>query len=93
MAAGAVGPAAGVAFSLATISAVTETVEIYSATDPVYFTDRQVWYWVEFHGMKSERLTDWPTVNAHAKAILAEHDACLIDRSDKGSGLLRSMLG
>jgi len=84
VAAGAGGRAAGVVFSLATISAVTETVEIYSATDPVYFTDRQVWYWVEVHGM---------TVNTHAEAILAEHDACLIDRSDKGCGLLRSMLG
>ena len=72
---------------------MTETVEIYSATDPVYFADRQVLYWLEFRGVKSERLTEWATVNTRAAAILAEHDACLIDRSDKGSGLLRSMIG
>jgi hypothetical protein len=70
-----------------------ETVEIYSATDPVYFADRQVWYWVEFRGMKSERVTDWSTVDGHAKAILAEHEACLVDRSDKGSGFLLSTFG
>jgi hypothetical protein len=68
-------------------------VELFSATDPVYVPHRQVWYWTEFLGLRSERLTDWATVAAHAEAIRSEHEAVLIDRSDKGSGFLLSTLG
>ncbi len=72
---------------------MTPDVELFSATDPVYVADRRVWYWTEFDGVKSERLNDYATVLLHAEALMAEHDACLIDRSDKGSGLLLASLG
>jgi hypothetical protein len=72
---------------------MTHEVELYSATDPVYASHRQVWYWTEFLGVKSERLINWATVAARAEAIRSEHEACLIDRSDKGSGFLLSTLG
>lgn len=42
--------------------------------------------------MKSHELSGWAPINAYAEALSAEHDAVIIDRSDKDSGLLRSML-
>jgi hypothetical protein len=71
---------------------VSATVEIFSATDPPYLADRRVLYWLEFNGRRSVRAEDWATVDRWATAICAEHDACIIDRSDKGSGLLRATL-
>jgi hypothetical protein len=71
---------------------MTSTVELFSATDPIYVPHRRVWYWAEFRGAKSERLNDWETVNARTQSICAEHEACLVDRSDKGSGYLLSTL-
>ena len=71
---------------------MTPEVEIFSATDPVYVADRRVWYWLEFNGQKSERRNDWATINEWAWALAKEHDACLIDRSDKDSGYLLSTL-
>lgn len=68
-------------------------VEIFSATDPVYVPDRRVWYWTEFRGVRSERLNEYAPVLERAEGLLAEHGACLIDRSDKGSGLLLTGLG
>lgn len=59
----------------------------------MYVQDRQVRYYTEFRGMRSKPLTAWAPVNAYAKALCTQHDAVLIDRSDKDSGLLRSMLG
>lgn len=67
-------------------------VELFSATDPVHIPHRQVWYWTEFEGMKSERSNDWATVNARAVAICVEQNRCLVDRSDKGSGYLFATL-
>ena len=72
---------------------MTPEVEIFSATDPVCEPNRRVWYWLEFDGKKSQRRNDWATINAWALALLAEHNACLIDRSDKDSGFLLSTLG
>jgi len=72
---------------------MTPAVEIFSATDPVYSPERDVRYWLEFGGRRSERRTDWATINARAIAICAEHDTVLIDRSDRDSGLLRRTLG
>ena len=72
---------------------MTPPVEIFSATDPRYIPERRVWYWVEFQGRRSERREDWATVNGWALALCAEHDTCLIDRSDKGSGVLLATLG
>ena len=71
---------------------MTRTVELFSATDPVYVRNRRVWYWLEFDGMRSKRLTEYGSVLEHANALVAEHDACLIDRSDKGSGFLLSTM-
>jgi hypothetical protein len=68
------------------------TVEIFSATDPPHVHERRVWYWLEFEGRASERLTEWALVNEWALALVAEHDAYLLDRSDKGSGLLLATL-
>lgn len=67
-------------------------VELLSATDPGYVQPRRVWYYTEFEGMRSERLNDYAPVFARAEALCAEHDTCLIDRSDKGSGFLLSTL-
>ena len=71
---------------------MNDTIEIFSATDPPHVPDRQVWYWLEFRGMRSERRTEWGPINRHAEALIAEHDAVVIDRSDKESGYLRSTL-
>jgi hypothetical protein len=68
-------------------------VEILSATDSIVAPNRSVWYWVEYDGKKSERREDYKTVLAWAWALVAEHDTCLVDRSDKGSGFLLSTLG
>jgi hypothetical protein len=43
--------------------------------------------------VESEHLNDYAPVLARAEALIAEHDACLIDRSDKDSGYLLSTLG
>jgi len=37
--------------------------------------------------MKSQRVSEWEPVNSVAHSICAEHDAALIDRSDKGAYL------
>lgn len=71
---------------------MTPAVEIFSATDPVYYPVRGVWYWLEFEGKKSEPCTDWAIVDKWADALCREHDTCLVDRSDKGSGLLLASL-
>jgi len=47
-------------------------VEIYSATDPVYVPDRHVWYWAEFEGERSGRITEWAPVNAYRARSLRE---------------------
>jgi hypothetical protein len=72
---------------------MTPDVELFSATDPVHVEDRRVWYWTEFKGVRSERLNDYTPVLRQAEALMARHGACLIDRSDKGSGLLLASLG
>jgi hypothetical protein len=71
---------------------VPPAVEIFSATDPVYFAERQVWYWLKFEDHESERRTDWRSVDEEALALCGQHDTCLIDRSDRDSGYLRSTL-
>lgn len=67
---------------------MTPAVELFSATDPVYVPNRRVWYWTEFNGLRSERLEDYEAVLVRALVIRQEHDTCLVDRSDKGSGFL-----
>ena len=67
-------------------------VEIFSATDPPHVVNQQVWYWLEFAGTMSARLTSWAPVNELANVICAAAGTCIIDRSDKDSGLLRSFL-
>jgi hypothetical protein len=69
-----------------------EPVEIFSATDPIYVPNRQVWYWTEFLGMKSQRATGYAPVLEGALALTVEHETCLVDRSDKGSGFLLATL-
>jgi len=68
-------------------------VEIFAAVDPPMRYARQVWYWVEFDGRRSERMTEHAPVLARAKALAAEHGVAVIDRSDRDSGYLRSTLG
>jgi prophage regulatory protein len=68
-------------------------VEIYSATDPPGISNRQVWYWVEFGEIKSDRSTAYDVARRHAERLSAEHHTAIIDRSDKGSGILRATLG
>lgn len=75
------------------LTAMNCAVELFSATDPPHVPTRCVWYWTEFKGARSERLSEYAPVLARAKAILAEHDACVIDRSDKDSGYLAPTLG
>jgi hypothetical protein len=72
--------------------AMPETVELFSATDPPYVTDRHVRYYLEFRGTRSAQPTEHAPVLAWATALCAEHDAVLIDRSDKDSGYLRRVL-
>lgn len=72
--------------------AMPETVELFSATDPPNLRDREVRYYLEFRGTRSARLTEHAPVLAWANARCAEHDAVLIDRSDKDSGYLRRVL-
>jgi len=71
---------------------MTATIELISATDPPYVRDRRVWYYTEFNGVRSDALNEYLPVLARAEALCAEHSACLVDRSDKGSGLLRATL-
>jgi prophage regulatory protein len=68
-------------------------VEIYSATDPPSVANREVWYWVEFGDIKFERTIDYRVALRHAERLCSEHDTAIIDRSDKGSGILRATLG
>lgn len=71
---------------------MTPAVELFSATDPPYVAHRRVWYWVEFQDARSVRLNEYAPVLGWAEALCGEHDTCLIDRSDKGSGLLLATL-
>jgi hypothetical protein len=71
---------------------MSETVELFSATDPPYMRDREVRYYLEFRGRRSAHRTAHAPVLAWATALCAEHDALLIDRSDKDSGYLRRVL-
>ena len=71
---------------------MTSEVEIFSYIDPVYVQNRRVWYYAQFRGMKSQHRSDHSPILNWAEAIRAEHDAVLIDRSDKGSGHLRRIL-
>ena len=48
--------------------------------------------YTEFNGVRSEPLNDYGPVLAHAQVLCAKHDTCLVDRSDKGSGILRATL-
>jgi hypothetical protein len=68
-------------------------VEIYSATDPENVANRQVWYWAEFEGEQTPRSTEWEPIHAWARGICDRYsDAGIVDRSDKGSGFLRSLI-
>lgn len=76
--------------SSARIDAVRPAVELFSGVDRVR---RRVDYWTEFRGMRSEHLEDYAPVLQRAEALCAEYGTCMIDRSDRGSGLLRASLG
>lgn len=67
-------------------------IEIYSATDPPNVADRQVWYWVEWGERKYDRTRDYNVAHRLAKRLHEEHDAGIIDRSDRGSGILRATI-
>jgi hypothetical protein len=67
-------------------------VEVFSYIDPVYVRDRNVWYYAQFQGIRSEHLTEHAPIAELAEAVRAEHDGVLIDRSDKDSGYLRRVL-
>lgn len=71
---------------------MSPTVELFSATDPPYVRNRGVWYYTEFDGTRSERLNDYPSVLARAQVLCQEHGARLVDRSDRGSGVLLATL-
>ncbi len=68
-----------------------DTVQLFSATDPLHLPNRCVRYWIQFRDMETERFcegaTDWTSVNNYAQALCAEHDVCIVDRSDKGTYL------
>lgn len=69
------------------------TVEIFSALDPVYVADRNVRYWGVFEGQRTNEVGEWAPVNAWAQRLCADNpDVAIIDRSDKDSGYLRSVL-
>lgn len=68
-------------------------VEIFSATDPPYVRDRKVWYWVKFGDKEFRRTTDYRVALDRAERLCTRHETGMIDRSDKGSGLLRATLG
>lgn len=69
------------------------SVEIFSATDPVHVPDRQVRYWGEFEGRKTEVITEWGPINAWANQLCdSNSDVVIVDRSDKDSGYLRAVL-
>lgn len=67
-------------------------VEIFSATDPPYVRDRKVWYWVKFGDREFRKTTDYRIALRHAENLCARHETAMIDRSDKGSGVLRATL-
>jgi hypothetical protein len=63
---------------------MTKDVQFFSITQPEINPSR-VLYYTEFEGIRSEPIDDYFFVLAHAKALLQEHGACLVDRSDKGT--------
>jgi hypothetical protein len=67
--------------------------QIWSWTDSPHVADQRVWYCVEFRGLKSEPTENYGEALAHAEALCAEHDTAMIDRSDKGCGLLLWQIG
>lgn len=67
-------------------------VEIYSATDPIHVANRTVWYWVEVLEKKYERTENYQEALALAESLREQLDSVIIDRSDRGSGYLRSTL-
>lgn len=68
-------------------------VEIFSATDPPYLGDRKVRYWVKFGPKEFPKTTDYRVALDRAERLCARYDTGMIDRSDKGSGLLQATLG
>lgn len=67
-------------------------VEIFSASDPPYVHDREVRYWVKFGDREFRKTTDYRLALQHAERLCARYDTAIIDRSDKGSGVLRATL-
>ncbi len=65
---------------------MTPAVEIFSITDP-QITPTRVLYYLTFKGLQSESTEDYSRVLSYAEALIEEHGACLVDRSDKGTGL------
>lgn len=66
--------------------------EIFSAADPPYVRHRKVWYWVKFAEREFRKTTDYRVALRHAERLCARHDTVMIDRSDKGSGVLQAIL-
>ena len=65
---------------------MTLDVDLFSISDPP-INPWRVLYYTEFNGARSEAMDDYSVVLAHAEALMQEHGACLVDRSDKGTGL------
>jgi hypothetical protein len=65
---------------------MTQNVELFSITSPE-INPSSVLYYTEFNSVRSEASDDHSVVLAQAQALVQEHGACLVDRSDKGTGL------
>jgi hypothetical protein len=65
---------------------MTKDVELFSATAPD-INPTHVLYYTVFDGMRSESNQNYFAVLDYAEALIEEHGACLVDRSDKGTGL------
>lgn len=67
-------------------------VEIWSWTDPPHVRDRKVWYQTRYGELQFDPYNDYQVVLAEAERLRREQDTVLIDRSDRGSGLLLATL-
>lgn len=67
-------------------------VEIWSWTDPPHVRNRKVWYQTRYGELRYEPRNEYAEVLVEAEQLRAAQDTVLIDRSDKGSGLLLKTL-
>jgi hypothetical protein len=66
-------------------------VELLSAMDPIYVRPRSTWYWAEMNGvLRTPRTRSYVIAYDWAMALSEEHEASLVDRSDRGTSSVRS---